>query len=100
MKRTGESGESLIGSIIGLVIIAVLVWWGYNTFFKPDTYMAFYETPISEMPQTRNFDSKDECLNWIHDQQAFPGDRTNFECGSNCKPSNSVFYYQCEETFD
>lgn len=100
MVRSSESGENIVGSIIGIIVLALIAWWGYNTFLKPDTWMAFYETPTSQLPGTRDFDSKNDCLNWIHDQQMYPGDRYNFECGSNCYPSETLGIYRCEETFD
>lgn len=100
MRRKGQSGEGETGTIFGLLILVLIVWWGYNTFIKQDTWMAFYETPSSQLPGTREFDSKNDCLNWIRDQQLSPGDRYNFECGSNCRPSDGIGVYRCEETFD
>lgn len=100
MLLKGQSGESAVGGIIGIIVLVLVVWWGYNTFFKTDTWMAIYEVSTSQMAGTRDFDSKNDCLNWIHDQQMFPGARYNFECGSNCKYSGEYAAYRCKETFD
>lgn len=32
MNIEEQSGESIVGSIIGLLIIILITWWGYNTF--------------------------------------------------------------------
>ena len=93
-----EKGEGII-AIIVVVAVLIAAVYGIYKILTPDRWTAFYETSSWELTGTREFESKNECLNWIHDQQLEPLGRYNFECGSNCR-TDSLSTYICDETID
>ena len=96
---TGTGGAGLVG----LVIIGLLLWWGYNSFLKSDTWQAMYETSSqTAVGVGPKFDNKEECLGWINHEKRFgSGDKFGLECGSNCKPpATEIGPWRCDETVD
>ncbi len=88
--------------IVGLIIVGLIIWWGYNTFFKNDTWQGMYETNSQvAIGIGGKFGSKEECLRWLNSQKLYPGDRFSFECGKNCKAPETIYgAYRCKETVD
>jgi len=93
-------GDSIIGLLVGVLILftaAVLL----SQILKPDTWTAFYDQPDLPYSQTLAFDSRDSCLNWIHNPLNHIEGRYDFECGSNCRLDDLVNdIYRCKETAD
>ena len=64
-----------------------------------------YENSNISVPQiTAAFEDRETCADWLEDAPAAvnaikPGSY-NFECGSDCKLSESGIIYYCDETFD
>lgn len=101
MGAKHENNSSVLGGIIGLVIVGLLGWWVYNTWLKPDYWQGVYETTVSNSVYATEKMSKEECMDWLVEARANPGERYNFECGSNCKPpTTELGVYVCESTFD
>lgn len=103
MSHENENIGSGGAGLVGLIIVGLLLWWGYNSFLKSDTWQGMYEVPTSNKIGVVKFDSKDDCSNWLEIMQSNPTPRSayNFECGSNCKPPGTdIGLYRCEETFD
>lgn len=44
------------------------------------------------------FSTKDECLNWAYSQVTY--DTDEYECGKNCRLSESGIIYYCDETVE
>ena len=84
-----------------LVIISAFVLSGCSS----DKWNGVYENSNVTAPQiTGVFESREACADWLEDAPAAvnainPGSY-NFECGSNCKLSDSGIIYYCDETFD
>lgn len=99
-ERHHSSGSG--GGIIGLIIVGLLCWWGYNHFLKPDEWIGMYETTVqTAVGVGPTFGSKEACVTWINEQRQNPGQRFNFECGSNCKaPQTETGPWRCDETAD
>lgn len=84
------------GGIVGLIIVGVIIWFGYQ-FLKPDKWQIIYSN-ASDSYATGEYSSSEACLEDLHS-----GNYANGECGSNCKPretTNVGTLYTCEETLD
>ena len=85
-----------VGGIVGLIIIGVLIWGGFQL-FKSDKWQIIYSN-ASNSYATGEYSSSEECLEDLHS-----GNYPNGECGSNCKPRETAYVgtlYTCEETLD
>lgn len=102
MKQGYDSGENTVSTIIILAVMAVLAWWVFDVFLKPDTWRPLWENEGTlQIGVGPEFTNKDECLSWIQAERMYPGGRYNFECGSNCKAPNTVNgLYRCDEAVD
>ena len=100
MRNTYQKGNSTVLSIIGVILLIGVIALVAGTVFKSKEWIGLYNTPDAAMPRMIGFRDKEECLDWLYDQQLNPGERTNFECGLNCKLGDSVGVLRCEETAD
>lgn len=88
-------------TVIEIVIVAVIVWFIYNTFFHKDEWtLMVCETLMSDGAQCQDnaykipgFHSAKECLLAGVDRFSTQG----FECGNNCHPSEYGNIDVCDE---
>lgn len=95
-----EHESNTTGGLIGLVLLVLIGWWAYNTWFKPDYWQGTYELPNDNIVHaTGRFDTMEECSEWLASYR--PSGSYSRECGKNCKPpETAIGVYVCEETFN
>jgi len=86
---------------ISIIIIAV-IYFGYTTFFKKDTYRGLYYPDgclvCDNYIVSPDLNSAEDCVKWaegIKSQSGNPKDL--WECGKNCKWKDG--FSVCKETF-
>lgn len=86
--------------LVGLVIIGALIWWGYNTWFKQDTWSLIYINNLGAAVNSGDYSSREECRAGLEAARNNPG-VSRPECGSNCKPPEDLNgVYRCDESFE
>ena len=100
-----DNSTSTAGGVIGLIILILVGWWAYNTWFKSVEYKAFFYPELSNLDffYEKNVESAEECRDWVNAQAFSDIDGSwDYECGTNCELQNDFTgrYYICEETFE
>lgn len=90
--------------ILSLVIAVIAIYWVWNNIISPPKWIGFYYPDAGNLysyKQSDEFGSLTECREWVDD---ISGGRTDtgfdYECGKNCKLSQTGGIYICDETVD
>jgi len=85
-----------------LVGVALVVYLGYVTFMRNDTYTAMYEIPAEQaVLSAGQFESRELCLEALAETRRNTPDAYSLECGKNCTPPKSEYgLYRCDGTVD
>lgn len=98
--RLNQKGS---GEFLGIIVIALAMWGIINFFHNSKaSWQPHYDNAFIIAAQSGPiFNDENSCLDWIHQRELNPGNDSDFECGKNCKPPNTIYGpYICNETSD
>ena len=93
-----------MGNLLSIVVVIFIFFWAWNNLISPPKFIGFYYPNADNLlvyKQSPELSSLEQCRNWIDD---ISGGRTDtsfdYECGKNCKLSESGGIYVCDETLE
>jgi hypothetical protein len=92
-----------MGNILKVLLFIGAVYYLW-TVLKPDKYIGFYYPDAGDLLthiQSHELESLEECREWVDDvSDGRTDDGFDYECGMNCKLSQTGGIYICEETLE
>jgi hypothetical protein len=88
-------------SIGGIVIAVIGIYYLCTHVLWPPVYTAIWESPTTIQAQSKQFTSKEECIEWINIERSSHPNNSNYECGKNCTaPKTEAGLFKCDDTYE
>ena len=89
---------------IGLIILILALHWVWNNVISPPKWIGFYypsASNLSNYEQSPELNSLEECRDWVDEASNGRTDTGfDYECGKDCKLSETGGIYICDETLE